>query len=379
MVPTAVVTLDALPLTPNGKLDRAALPATAGAEAAGPPAHGGEGAPSLDGDREPALAGIWRELLDVAEVGPGDNFFSLGGHSLLVATLAARVRAELGVRAPLTLFLRHPVLRELAAALPGPENAGSPDADGLRPRGTGRAPLSAAQRRIWLEEQMWPGTAACTVPEAFLLRGPLDEAAFEAALDELLSRHDSLRGRVEGAEHPELVVEPRSSVGLLRSDLRGSGEAAVRGLLEQAGRRVFDLSGPLVETTLARTGDEEWVFLFTAHHLIVDGWSFDILWRDLEALYRLHAGGSGPRPAPPQLAYTDFARWENERVAADAHRPHLDFWRQELAGLPPGTGPSAADGAAREGKRVTVRLGASSRSNCVCAQPAWASRPSSSP
>ncbi|MFB6907264.1 amino acid adenylation domain-containing protein [Streptomyces bacillaris] len=358
MVPTAVVTLDALPLTPHGKLDRAALPATAGAEAAGPPAHGGEGAPSLDGDRESALAGIWRELLDVAEVGPGDNFFSLGGHSLLVATLAARVRAELGVRAPLTLFLRHPVLRELAAALPRPENAGSPDADGLRPRGTGRAPLSAAQRRIWLEEQLWPGTAAYTVPEAFLLRGPLDEAAFEAALDELLSRHDSLRGRVEGAEHPELVVEPRSSVGLLRSDLRGAGEPAVRGLLEQAGRRVFDLSGPLVETTLARTGDEEWVFLFTAHHLIVDGWSFDILWRDLEALYRLHAGGSGPRPAPPQLAYTDFARWENERVAADAHRPHLDFWRQELAGLPPGTGPSAADGAAREGERVTVRLGA---------------------
>ncbi|MBD2830536.1 hypothetical protein ID875_29255 [Streptomyces globisporus] len=150
-----------------------------------------------------ALAEIWRSLLSTDEVGPQDNFFSLGGHSLLVATLSARVRAELGVRAPLTLFLRHPVLRDLAAALPEPDGGRAPRDDaGLRQRGTDRAPLSAAQRRVWIDEQLWPGTAAYTVPEAFRLHGPLDEAAFEGALHDLMARHEALRVRIVGGEDP---------------------------------------------------------------------------------------------------------------------------------------------------------------------------------
>ncbi|MFF8789308.1 amino acid adenylation domain-containing protein [Streptomyces sp. NPDC015125] len=360
MVPTAVVTLDALPLTVNGKLDREALPAPGDAGPGARPAPGEEAATPLNGPRELALAGIWRELLNVDQVGPADNFFSLGGHSLLVATLSARVRAELGVRAPLTLFLRHPVLRELAAALPEPESSEPPQyaAADLRPRGADRAPLSAAQRRIWIEEQLWPGTAAYTVPEAFRLRGPLDEVAFEAALHALIARHDALRTQVTGGAYPELVVDGESSVRLQRTDLRGAGTAAVHQLLEQAGRRVFDLDGPLVETALARIGDEEWVFLFTAHHLVVDGWSFDVLWRDLEALYRRHAKGSGPQLAPPQLAFTDYTWWESEHVAAGAHRPHLDFWRRELAGLPSGAGASDNGRTTRADESRAVPLGA---------------------
>ncbi|MFB6888189.1 amino acid adenylation domain-containing protein [Kitasatospora sp. NPDC056327] len=359
MVPAAVVALAALPLTANGKLDRGALPDPAGAGPAGAPGrpHGAAGG-EPDGPAEQMLAGIWRELLGVAEVAPGDNFFALGGHSLLVATLSARVRAELGVRVPLTLFLRHPVLRDLAAALPaGPPPQGADPGDGLRPRGLDRAPLSAAQRRVWIEEQLWPGTPAYTVPEAFRLRGPLDERAFEAAVAELLLRHDALRTRVVGGEHPELAVSAAPAAGLRRADVRGAGPAGARELLDAVGRRVFDLDGPLVETVLARVADDEWLFLFTAHHLVVDGWSFDVLWRELEALYRVHSTGGGERPAPPALSFTDYAWWEGERVAAGADRPHLDFWRHELAGLP--AEPAAAGAAPeRRGESRTVPLGA---------------------
>ncbi|WP_190109199.1 non-ribosomal peptide synthetase [Streptomyces cinnamoneus] len=358
MVPASVVTLAALPLTVNGKLDRAALPdpASAGPARETERPHEGAGA-GLDGRTERVLAGIWRELLGVAEVGPDDNFFALGGHSLLVATLSARVRSELGVRVPLTLFLRHPVLRDLAAALPdGVPAQGPAGGDGLRPRGLDRAPLSAAQRRVWVDEQLWPGTAAYTVPEAFRLRGPLDERAFEAALEELLLRHGALRTRVVGGEHPELVVAAEP-VGLRRADVRGADEAGVRELLGAAARRVFDLDGPLVETVLARVADEEWLFLFTAHHLVVDGWSFDVLWRDLGALYRLHATGEGGRPELPGLSFTDYTCWESERVAAGAYRPHLDFWRQELAGLPEAPAVAGA-GDTRRGESRAVPLGA---------------------
>lgn len=355
MVPTAVVTLEALPLTVNGKLDRRALPDPVAGRLR--ENAGGAAGAALRGGVEAALAEIWRELLDVDEVGPDDNFFGLGGHSLLVATLSARVRDRLGVRAPLTLFLRHPVLRDLAAALaaaPAGGDAVPGQAPGPRRRGAERAPLSAAQRRIWVEEQLWPDTAVYTVPEAFRLRGPLDEAALEAALHDLQVRHEALRVRVAGGETPELVVAAEP-VPLLRSDLRAEGEAAARRLLDAAGRRTFDLTGPLVETALARTADDTWLLLFTAHHLVVDGWSFDVLWRDLEALYRWHATGRGTRPGPVALTFTDYTWWESERIAAGAFRPHLDFWRRELAGLPAAV---PVVGATREGARLTVPLGA---------------------
>ncbi|MFI6512057.1 amino acid adenylation domain-containing protein [Streptosporangium sp. NPDC050855] len=359
MVPTAVVTVEALPLTINGKLDRAALPDPWEARTATDSGFGDTVPPTLSGPREQALARIWRELLDIDEVGPEDNFFGLGGHSLLVATLSARVHAELGIRAPLLLFLRHPVLRDLAAALPEPVGDRAPGDDtGLRPRGTDRAPLSAAQRRVWIDEQLWPGTAAYTVPEAFRLRGPLDEAAFEAALQDLMLRHEALRTRIVGGEDPELAVDDQVTVRLSRTDVRGAGEAAVQQLLEQAGCRIFGLDGPLVEVFLARTGAQEWVFVFTAHHLIVDGWSFDILWRDLEALYRQHATGGDPGLAPVRLTFTDYAWWESERAAAGTYRPHLAFWRQELAGLPPGVGPAGDADTDRAGGSRAVRLGA---------------------
>ncbi|MFI9190667.1 amino acid adenylation domain-containing protein [Streptomyces californicus] len=359
MVPTAVVTLDALPLTVNGKLDRAALPDPWEARATADSGSDDAAVPALNGRRELALAEIWRSLLNTDEVGPQDNFFSLGGHSLLVATLSARVRAELGVRAPLTLFLRHPVLRDLAAALPEPDGGRAPRDDaGLRQRGTDRAPLSAAQRRVWIDEQLWPGTAAYTVPEAFRLHGPLDEAAFEGALHDLMARHEALRVRIVGGEDPWLAVDDPMAVRLSRADMREDGEAAVQRLLEQAGRRVFALDGPLVEATLARTDAEEWVFLLTAHHLVVDGWSFDILWRDLEILYRDRVAGGDLSLPPPQLAFTDCAWWESERVAAGGDRPHLAFWRQELAGIAHGAGPADATDTDRSGSSRAVRLGA---------------------
>ncbi|CAM5711951.1 non-ribosomal peptide synthetase [Streptomyces californicus] len=352
MVPTAVVTLDALPLTVNGKLDRAALPDPWEARATGDSGSDDAAVPALNGRRELALAEIWRSLLSTDEVGPQDNFFSLGGHSLLVATLSARVRAELGVRAPLTLFLRHPVLRDLAAALPEPDGGRAPRDDaGLRQRGTDRAPLSAAQRRVWIDEQLWPGTAAYTVPEAFRLHGPLDEAAFEGALHDLMARHEALRVRIVGGEDPWLAVDDPTAVRLSRADTREDGEAGVQRLLEQAGRRVFALDGPLVEATLARTDAEEWVFLLTAHHLVVDGWSFDILWRDLEILYRDRVAGGGLSLPPPQLTFTDCTWWESERVAAGGNRPHLAFWRRELAGIAPGAGPADATDTDRSGQQ----------------------------
>ncbi|MFJ8692602.1 amino acid adenylation domain-containing protein [Streptomyces roseolilacinus] len=330
MLPTAVVTLDGLPLTVNGKLDRAALPA---------PHVGGEVHTGPDprtrapgGRTARVIARIWRELLEVPEVGPDDNFFSLGGHSLLLATLAARIRTELGVRVPLPLLLGNPVLRDLAAALPTEDDD---TGAGLRPRpeARDRAPLSAAQRRVWVEEQIRPGTPTYTVPEGFRLHGPLDETAFEAAWGDLVRRHDALRSHVTGHERPELTVS-RDGPSLRRIDLRVAGAPGERELLEREVRRVFPLDGPLVSGTLARLADDVRLFLFTAHHLVVDGWSLDVLWKDLERLYRRHREGAVPPPEMPRLTFTDYTWWEREQAAGSALEPHLAFWSRELTGVP---------------------------------------------
>ncbi|CAL9430771.1 Tyrocidine synthase 3 [Actinosynnema sp. ALI-1.44] len=321
LVPSAVLALDRFPLTGNGKLDRAALPTPTGR-------HTGESRPLTA--TEAALAAIWRDLLDVPEVRADDHFFALGGHSLLAARVAARAATALGVALPLPTVLRFPRLADLATAVDGTRA----DREPVRPRPDRRhrAPLSSAQRRLWIEENLRPGTAAYTVPEAFRLRGELDEKAFAAAVDDVLRRHDALRAHVESVEdgEPELVVAPGPRTALRVGDLPAD---RVRDALAAESARVFDPAGPLVATSLHRLAPDEWLFQFTAHHLVVDGWSLDVLWRDLAACYHDRRAGRAPRPREG-LTFTDYTWWERDVRARDLD-PHLAFWRGELAGLRP--------------------------------------------
>ncbi|MFI9811686.1 non-ribosomal peptide synthetase [Saccharothrix variisporea] len=338
LVPSVVLTLDRFPLTANGKLDRAALPTPTSR-------HTGEHRPLTA--TEAALAAIWRDLLDVPEVRADDHFFALGGHSLLAARVAARAGTALGVTLPLPTVLRFPRLSDLATAVDGTRADRKP----VRPRPDrrDRAPLSSAQRRLWIEENLRPGTATYTVPEAFRLRGELDETAFAAAVDDVLRRHDALRTHVESVVdgEPELVVAPEPRTSLHIGDLPAD---RVRDALAAESARVFDPAGPLVATSLHRLAPDEWLFQFTAHHLVVDGWSLDVLWRDLTACYHDRRAGRTPPPREG-LTFTDYTWWEHETRDLD---PHLAFWRAELAGLRPQP-PTDAHG---PGAVLTFALGA---------------------
>ncbi|HYR07165.1 MAG TPA: amino acid adenylation domain-containing protein, partial [Longimicrobium sp.] len=283
MVPAAYVWMEEYPRTPNGKTDRRALPAPEG------DAYAAREYEAPVGETEQAVAAIWAEVLGAGQVGRGDNFFELGGHSLLAVRVVSRVRQALRVEAlPGDLFER-PVLADFARAL---KTAARAEGTAITPvERSGPLPLSFAQERLWFLHQMEPEGTGYNMSWPSRLRGRLDAGALEQALDGLVRRHESLRTTFRPVEQGAVqIVHPPAPARLPVLDLTGLAPQARE---DEAGRlaredaeRPFDLErGPLLRATLVRLSDEEHVLLLTMHHIVSDGWSMGVLFRELFTLY----------------------------------------------------------------------------------------------
>ena len=240
--------------------------------------------------------------------------------------------------------------------------------DGVRPRrDDGPAPLSFAQQRLWLIDQVQPGSAAYNMPLALRLDGRLDVGALERALGEIVRRHQALRtvfaesdGRAVQVIAPFGFRLPVDDLSPLPAHER---EAAVRRAANDEAARPFDLAaGPLFRAALLRLGDDEHVLLLTLHHIVTDAWSTGVLFRELGALYgAFRDGGESPLP---ELAvqYADYAVWQRERLQGQALERELAYWRERLAGAPallelPADHPRPAAQTHRGG-RVAIELSA---------------------
>ncbi|MCL5225673.1 non-ribosomal peptide synthetase [Pseudomonas nunensis] len=329
MVPTAYVRLDALPLTANGKLDRTALPMP-DAEAFDqrdyqPP----------QGPLEIALANIWAEVLGVERVGRQDQFFALGGHSLLVMRVLAQVRQQLGLEvAPSALFAA-PVLEQFAERLKLNQDKARVAIAAVER--SGAQTLSSAQQRLWFLAQMQGGNAAYHMPLNLRLRGPLQIAALERAFNQLVARHEALRTTfiaVEG-EGRQLVASLWQFIKLSVVDLQGQPEALLTQLIDEEGAKPFDLSrGPLMRVSLVRLAEDEHVLLLTQHHIISDGWSMGVLTRELGLLYEA-AIQDRDNPLPPlPVQYVDYAVWQRQWLTGEVLAEQSRYWRDTLSGAP---------------------------------------------
>jgi amino acid adenylation domain-containing protein len=337
MIPAAYVVLPALPKTPNGKLDAQALPAPTDTALVQRNYQAPEGAV------ETALAQIWSELLRVERVGRYDHFFELGGHSLLATQMNSRLRQRLGLTVAVTSLFAHPVLHALAAAL-----ADHPQSDTLpalmpchRPE---VLPLSFAQQRLWFIARMGAqASAAYNLSVALRLRGPLDEPALHAALDRIVQRHEALRTYFEVAnDQPVQRIAPTSGFALVRHDLaedhRPHADAVDAWRQVEASTR-FDLEhGPLIRGRLLSIDVRDHVLLLAMHHIVSDGWSLDVLARELGALYRAYAE-TGVAVAidplqPLPVQYADYAVWQRAWLTGDVQQRQLAFWRTQLANAP---------------------------------------------
>ncbi|HEU4560668.1 MAG TPA: amino acid adenylation domain-containing protein [Longimicrobium sp.] len=332
MVPAAFVRLETLPLNPNGKLDRKALPAP-DADAFDTDAYE---APL--GEVEELLAGIWSELLRVERVGRQDDFFKLGGHSLMAVRVISRVRQVLGVEAAIgDLFVRS-VLADFARGL---ETAARAELPAIEPVERGEdLPLSFAQQRLWFIERMESAGTAYHLPTRQRLQGELDRAALRRALDRIVARHEALRTvfpERDGVAVQRIAPAEESPFHLTEHDLRGTAAAAdeLRLLVADEARAPFDLArGPLIRGRLIQLADDDHVLLITMHHIVSDGWSLGVLTRELGALYAaFRAGEPDPLPALP-VQYADYAAWQRKWVEGEVLQAQAEYWTRTLAGAP---------------------------------------------
>jgi amino acid adenylation domain-containing protein len=334
MIPSAFVMLKALPLTANGKVDRRALPApdTARADLASPFA-------APESFVEVILAGIWAELLGLERVGVHDNFFELGGHSLLAAQVLSRLQAIMQVDLPLRCLFESPTIRGLAEQLDliSPAKPEMP----LKPVAQDRPlPLSFAQQRLWLLDQLEPGNPAYNISTVYRLRGPLDVAALEQSFNEIVRRHGTLRTSFTRLDdRPVQIIAPSLTLPLPVIDLTGSSGAEQKAQVEQMLRREehqrFDLRrAPLLRTTLLRLGQEEHLLILVIHHIVSDGWSMNILYRELSTFYTLFCRGEAAPPAELPVQYADYAIWQQDWLQGEVLERQLGYWKQQLKDAP---------------------------------------------
>ncbi|MCF5424599.1 amino acid adenylation domain-containing protein, partial [Pseudomonas syringae] len=226
---------------------------------------------------------------------------------------------------------------ELIALLSGTDPAAIP----RRAAGQTAVALSFSQRQLWFLDQMEPGNAFYNVPTAVLLKGVLDVSALERALNELIMRHEILRTTFASVDgEPRQIVHPAMPLVMPGVDLRDlsptARQAHVSMAVEQQAKAPFDLaSGPLLRASLLRLADEEYLWLYSVHHIIADGWSMGVILQEVTALYGDFLCGRGSSLAPLAVQYADYACWQQQRLGDEALAGQLDFWKRTLADAPP--------------------------------------------
>ncbi|MCY8081864.1 non-ribosomal peptide synthetase DhbF [Bacillus inaquosorum] len=329
MVPAAFVEMDELPLTPNGKLDRKALPAP---DLSTSVSDRGPRTP-----QEEILCDLFAEVLGLARVGIDDSFFELGGHSLLAARLMSRIREVMGAELGIAKLFDEPTVAGLAAHL---DQAQSARPALQRAERTERIPLSFAQRRLWFLHCLEGPSPTYNIPVAVRLSGELDQGVLQAALYDLVCRHESLRTifpESQGTSYQHILDADQARPDLHVTEIT---EKELSERFAETVRYSFDLAAePAFRAELFVIGPDEYVLLLLVHHIVGDGWSLTPLTRDLGAAYEARCHGKAPEWAPLAVQYADYAIWQQELLGSGDDpnsliAGQLAFWKETLKNLP---------------------------------------------
>jgi hypothetical protein len=279
----------------------------------------------------------------VEGIGVNDRFFELGGHSLLATQIVSRVREAFRVELPIRALFDAPIIADMARAISEARRAAAtvtkPPLVAV-PR-QGPLPLSFAQQRLWIVDQLEPRSPAYNVPRAVRLTGRLELPALKHSLDAVVQRHETLRSTFASRSgEPFQVISPFLAVALPVIDLASlpmpAADGKARQLAAEEFSHPFDLaSGPLLRVSLLRLEKEDWILLLTLHHIISDGWSIGVLIEEITALYRAYRDCK-PSPLPDlPIQYFDFAVWQRRWLQGEVLEEHLNYWRDHLRGMPP--------------------------------------------
>ncbi|MEW6234626.1 MAG: amino acid adenylation domain-containing protein [Candidatus Omnitrophota bacterium] len=368
MIPSYFTRLERFPLTPNGKIDEKALP--------DPIEAGVEGRTNYAAPRnetEAKLAAIWREALNAERAGIHDNFFEAGGHSLKAVLLASRIQQQFQVKITLREVFLYPTIAALAEIVQRQKTSIDLSIEPI-PSAEHYA-LSHAQRRLWTIDRMGANPAAYNIPAIYELKGNLDIAALEPALQALIDRHESLRTSFAFInDEPRQRIHSRIDFRLEKIDIlrpasrhvisrersnreifnpREDGFLAIarndrvaarqsRSLEDLLNERIvneasspFDLEkGPLFRAILFRLKEDNHALFLNLHHIVSDGWSMKILIGELLQLYSSFSQGK-PNPLPPlRIQYKDYAAWQNRILSSQDAVAHREYWHRQFEDVP---------------------------------------------
>ncbi|MCL2534854.1 MAG: amino acid adenylation domain-containing protein, partial [Nocardiaceae bacterium] len=330
MVPSTFVVLDEFPLNASGKLDRNALPE---------PVFEARAFRAPTTPVEEIVAGVFADVLDIERVGLDDDFFALGGNSLVATQVASRLGAALDAQVPVRVLFEAATVESLAAKVQQLAGAGARKALTAGPRPE-RVPLSLAQQRMWFLNRFEPESAVNNIPMAIRLTGALDVDALGSALRDVVARHESLRTifpDVDGVGTQMILPVEQAGIEIVTESVTAT-DLVTR--IEELASAGFDLTtGVPLRATLFRLAADQHVLLVVVHHIASDGFSMGPLTRDVMIGYAARAAGEAPAWAPLAVQYADYALWQREVLGSEDDPESLiarqvTYWTEHLAGLP---------------------------------------------
>jgi len=335
-VPRQVVFLQEIPKGPTGKVKRVGLAEKLGV------ASNAELPPDFTEPRTPLeklLAGLWHELLELDRVGIHDDFFVLGGDSLLAARLLLSIHEKLNVDVEVLRFFDEPTIADLAHQIERLTNGGQArrlSSSIPRAPRRGRRPTSIAQARLCELQNALPDLPFLNILYALRLTSPVDVGVLERSINEIVRRHEILRTTFPiKSNRRTQVVARHLTVPLRFKDLRrlpkSKMQTVAHRLIEEEALYSFDLArGPLLRTRLLRLAEREHLLLINMHQVICDGWSLGVLIEELTAIYDAFFAGQRTLHAPLSIQYTDFAHWQRQWRSHPDLVAQLAYWRAQL-------------------------------------------------
>jgi len=327
MRPSQIMLLAEIPLTPNGKIDRKALPKPEERE-------GLEAYQAPEGLIENSLASIWKELLQVERVGRNDNFFHLGGHSLIATRLISKIRQNESVEVPLRAVFEHPVLSELAHAIEKEYQSAGVLPPITRVKHDGPLPLSFAQQRLWFIEQLLEDKSnnLYNMQTCIRIRGSLNIEALERTLSYLVDRHETLRTKIiVKGEHAFQCIVPTFNFELVK---KNTTEDNVYEDIKEIISIPFNLEETLFKGQLLKINNSDYVLVLTFHHMISDGWSIGVFNREFSHCYKAFVRGEDPNLPELKIQYADYSMWQREWFKGEVLQKQLEYWTHQLLDVP---------------------------------------------
>ncbi|MEM6685491.1 MAG: amino acid adenylation domain-containing protein [Bacteroidota bacterium] len=325
MLPAAYMHMQRFPLTKNGKIDKKALPI-----------------PESDGIRssseyveattelEKQVVAIWQKVLDITKVGMNDIFFDLGGHSLKVMRLKNEYQKAFNIKLELKQLFENPKLASHCKII---QAASHTHFEAITPVAIQENyPLSSAQHRLWVLSQFQEGSIAYNIPYTIPMEIE-DVALFKKAIDAVIDRHEILRTVFKENAQGEIRqwILSHDEINSTIADKEVASQQEVAAYIAEDSFKPFDLeNGPLFRATLLKTAAGDYTFYFNMHHIISDGWSMEVLAKDVFAYYDYYMGKIAEVPNPLRIQYKDYAAWHTAQLETDAYQEHKNYWTQLL-------------------------------------------------